>query len=345
MFECGFCDKKFLHNWLLNNHQTNSKFCSLKKEINDCQNEKITYQKEIQQLSIKLQIQQIIDDEFKVKFTAQKNQLKKYKKLIKTLQVQVREQKKEIDKHQNNLVKLASKPQTQINQYNQINICLSSFNEIELLDKYEHALNVANITDFVDGQKSISQLLAPCLQNDDKTLMMMTQDDNNLMYRNTKGHIVEDVDSKKLRELIYPTTKEIVYLFLDEEEEKIEKKMKPINKLQNHINQLTEEIDVLSNKKTHEKILLTKMHIIKTIKEKENEIIVLKDELTKRQNELKRVLHKEKIEEIRCEIDKLNTDGKPFHDNLTTILKPYEAQFKEHFETLKNKKKKIKNFV
>lgn len=100
------------------------------------------------------------------------------------------------------------------------------------------------------------------------------------------------------------------------------------------------------NKKTVEKILINKMQIIESIKEKEGEIYLLNDELTKRENELKRMLNKEKIEEIRCEIDKLNTDGKSFHDNLTSILKPYEQQFKEHFETLKmyNKnKKRIKN--
>ena len=167
---CEYCDKTFTN---------------IKKHVNICKerkkdNEKliVEYEKKIQELK-----------EYIIKLETENNIYKKDHETI----IDIAKETNNTDIYDNKNI---------INIINN----LSVFDDNKIINRFCNVLKNIKPSDLYDGQESIGRLVAPCLKNDDGTKMIscINYGRNIFIYKDKNGIIKEDIQSKKLSDLIEP---------------------------------------------------------------------------------------------------------------------------------------------
>ena len=207
--KCQFCLKEFVNKSNLLKHQHKTQKCiKLQKQIDENKiqiklietNDRLKRKsEESQNLENKLEI---LQNELQL-VKESKQFLHDENQQLKELNIKLQTENTLLQKHQDIVFKLAQEPK---NKTTNIIQNLSVYDGNLIKDRFTSVINDVEASDLYDGQKSISKLVAPCLKNDDGTIMIQCADysRNIFITKDNKGNIIKDINCRNLCDLIQP---------------------------------------------------------------------------------------------------------------------------------------------
>jgi len=268
---CQFCLKQFTNKYNLSVHLKKTQKCIQLQKLFQTE-ERLT--NEIQTLKNEIEVLKELSNEKLLALQNEIESLKNENEVQKESNAKLQIENTLLQKDHNIVLKLAQEPKITKNTTNITNN-LTIYDPNIIKDRFKTAIEVVEVSDLYDGQKSISRLVAPCLQNDDGTKMLQCSDyaRNIFITKNPEGNIVKDIHCRNLCNLIEPiASQKANQLFHDDFVERskyheIKQLEKSIKKKEKQIESMIETSKGFKNTSDQYKSIMNRIDI----KEKENE--------------------------------------------------------------------------